>query len=84
MQVPARSDLVASYCREICQRLGACPYLVCPTLYPAEGGCPASCNSRPKTEFHAAEQKLIKFRSALAYNFCTVMYVKQCQISNTG
>ena len=65
VEVPARSDLVASYCREICQKLGACPYLVCPTLYPAtEGGnCPASCNSRPKTEFHAAEQRLIKFRS---------------------
>ena len=62
VEVPERSDLVASYCREICQKLGACPYLVCPKLYPAEGGCPASCNSRPKTEFHAAEQKLIKFR----------------------
>ena len=56
---------VDDYLREICRKLGACPYLVCATLY-ENTDCPASCNSRPKTEFHAAEQAHIKYRDSRA------------------
>jgi hypothetical protein len=47
VEIPTAADHVDAYCRDVCQKLGACPYLVSTILYDKDE-CPASCNSKPK------------------------------------
>ncbi len=44
IEIPTRSSQVREFCREVCQKLGACPNLISSSLYSRE--CPARCQSR--------------------------------------
>ncbi len=61
VEIPTRSYQVDAFCREVCQKVGACPYLVSTQVY-SKDECPANCQSKPKTDFHAEEQSGIIFR----------------------
>jgi len=52
VEIPSLASQVAPFCREVCQKLSCCPYLFGPQLVGEE--CPSACNSRPKSDFHAA------------------------------
>lgn len=49
VEIPTRQDQVDPYLRGVCQKVGACPFLVSTTLY--EDGCPEDCQNKPKSEF---------------------------------
>ena len=54
IEIPTRTDQVEAFCREVCSKVNACPYLISTKRY-SEMTCPMDCQNRPKTEFKEEE-----------------------------
>ena len=51
IEIPTRAYQVEKMCKEVCQKVGACPHLVSMQRYLSDEGCPADCQNRPKSNF---------------------------------
>ena len=51
IEIPTRAYQVEKMCKEVCQKVGACPHLVSMQRYLSDDGCPADCQNRPKSNF---------------------------------
>ena len=57
IEIPTRSYQVEKMCKEVCQKVGACPNLVSMHRYLTDEGCPADCQNRPKSNFLLNEEE---------------------------
>ena len=69
IEIPTKTYQVEKMCKEVCQRVGACPNLVSMQRYLTEKGCPADCQNRPKSNFLLNEEDNSYVDDALAGNF---------------
>ena len=51
IEIPTRTYQVEKMCKDVCQKVGACPNLVSMQQYLTDDGCPADCQNRPKSNF---------------------------------
>ena len=51
IEIPTRTYQVEKMCKDVCQKVGACPHLVSMHRYLSDDGCPADCQNRPKANF---------------------------------
>ena len=56
IEIPTRTYQVEKMCKDVCQKVGACPNLVSMQQYLTDDGCPADCQNRPKSNFLLNEE----------------------------
>ena len=54
VEIPTKAHQVRKFCKEVCTKVGACPFLIFTEKYDEET-CPTDCQNRPKAGFKEEE-----------------------------